>query len=285
MGKDYFPCYNSYLEKTAKLSDQELGRLFRALMTYSATGEPAQLAGREALAYDFIVYDIDKDREHYQEVSDARSKARTGAGKKEPVQDAADQKKQKRQKKSKTTNDDKSNQTDHLLSIDINCAENKDKDAILPSAEGQMNPDHLCISNLNPPALYQPNCNNNTISSELPASRASEPAAAVISLPLNDGSMRGITQDEIDHWADLYPAVDVLQELRKMVGWLEANPKKRKTPDGVKRFINTWLSRTQDRGGSNGFSPGGGGSYGGYSRQSSEPQPFEWSGGALADFA
>jgi len=292
MGKDYFPCYNSYLEKTAKLSDQELGRLFRALMTYSVTGEPAQLAGREALAYDFIVYDIDKAKEHYQEVSDVRSRARTGAGKQESGANAGEQKKQKRQKKTKQTIDDKRNQKDQMLSIDINCAENEDedknKDDTLSSAEGRVYPDHLSISNLKPTALYQDICEDTTMCAELQRTEPLDSAPeVVISLPLNDGTSRAITQAEIDHWAELYPAVDVLQELRKMVGWCEGSPNKLKPPKGINRFITGWLARTQDKGGNNGFNPGpgGGGSYGGYTRQDSGPPPFEWSGGALAEFA
>ena len=35
-----------------------------------------------------------------------------------------------------------------------------------------------------------------------------------------------------------------------MRGWLDSNPTKRKTRGGVARFVNSWLSREQDRGGS-----------------------------------
>lgn len=65
--REYFPCYNSYLRKIAKLSDQEVGRLFRALLTYSATGEAQELTGREAVAYDFIADDIDRANEAYED--------------------------------------------------------------------------------------------------------------------------------------------------------------------------------------------------------------------------
>lgn len=65
MGLEYFCCYNDYLTKTRNLSDSELGRLFRALMTYSATGEKAQLNGREEMAFDFISIDIDTAKERY----------------------------------------------------------------------------------------------------------------------------------------------------------------------------------------------------------------------------
>lgn len=40
-----------------------------------------------------------------------------------------------------------------------------------------------------------------------------------------------------------------MQELRKMRGWLDANPTKRKTSRGIRRFVNSWLSRSQDEGG------------------------------------
>ena len=69
----------------------------------------------------------------------------------------------------------------------------------------------------------------------------------VISLILNDKSLHDIFQSDIDGWKELYPAVDILQELRKMKGWLDSNPAKRKTQRGIKRFINGWLAREQDR--------------------------------------
>ena len=71
---------------------------------------------------------------------------------------------------------------------------------------------------------------------------------SVIELILNDKSLFPVHQDDIDLWTELYPSVDIMQELRKMKGWLDSNPTKRKTKNGIKRFINSWLSREQDRG-------------------------------------
>ncbi|MEY8331324.1 DUF6291 domain-containing protein [Lachnospiraceae bacterium 48-33] len=80
-----------------------------------------------------------------------------------------------------------------------------------------------------------------------PETSASVPA--VIELPLNDKSLYPITQQDINGWIEIYPSVDVMQELRKMRGWLDANPTKRKTSRGIRRFVNSWLSRSQDEGG------------------------------------
>ena len=82
----------------------------------------------------------------------------------------------------------------------------------------------------------------------------SEPTAAanddppLVVIPLNGKTKEfPITQQMIDDWQKDFPSVDVLSELRKMHAWSEANPNKRKTIKGVKRFIVNWLSREQDR--------------------------------------
>lgn len=87
----------------------------------------------------------------------------------------------------------------------------------------------------------------NTISSEPEA--APSPQSGIC-IPLNDKSVYDVPLDKIDIWKTTYPAVDVEQELRKMVAWSHSNPTKRKTRRGVDRFINSWLAREQDRGGS-----------------------------------
>lgn len=73
----------------------------------------------------------------------------------------------------------------------------------------------------------------------------SEPV--VITLTLNDKSQFPVTETDMRNWQELYPAVNILQELRNMKGWLDSNPSKRKTKAGIRRFINGWLSREQDK--------------------------------------
>ena len=71
----------------------------------------------------------------------------------------------------------------------------------------------------------------------------------VAEIPLNDNTAYAVSRQEVEEYAVLYPAVDVQQELRNMRGWCLANPSKRKTRSGVKKFVNGWLSRAQNRGG------------------------------------
>ncbi len=60
-----FFCQDDYLSKTAKLTDEEVGRLFRACMKYHITGQADDMQGRESIAFDFIREDIDKAEQAY----------------------------------------------------------------------------------------------------------------------------------------------------------------------------------------------------------------------------
>ena len=69
---------------------------------------------------------------------------------------------------------------------------------------------------------------------------------AVGTLPCLSGSWP-FTQKDLDGWAEAYPAVTVVDELRRAREWLKANPKRRKTKNGMPRYVNSWLSREQNK--------------------------------------
>lgn len=81
---------------------------------------------------------------------------------------------------------------------------------------------------------------NGTVPEDIPA--------AVLKLPLTGNKEYPIFQEDIDGWKEVYPNVDILQELREMREWCNANPQKRKTEKGIRKFIINWLSQEQDKG-------------------------------------
>lgn len=92
----------------------------------------------------------------------------------------------------------------------------------------------------------------------MPSANAADTAGEniFITLPLNDKSNYPVSKSDVQHYKILYPAVDVEQQLRSMLGWLEANLSRRKTRTGIKGFITKWLNKVQDRGGVGyGFNP------------------------------
>ena len=53
-------------------------------------------------------------------------------------------------------------------------------------------------------------------------------------------------QSKIDEYRQSFPGVNLEAQLRKARQWCIDNPAKRKTPGGMLRFLNTWLSKAQD---------------------------------------
>ena len=196
MAASYLKLFVDSLEKYQKLNDSEFGRLVRAALRYKATGAEPDDLGREALLWDGMRLDIDRDAEKYEHTVAARSEAGKKGGR---------PKKQKKQmlflesKKSQDKEEDK----------------DKDKEDI-------------------PPLLS-------------PQGEVAQAQPAEISLPLISGALYPIYPADIDHWKQLYPSVDILKELRKMLGWLEANPTRQKTAKGIKRFVAAWLAKEQDK--------------------------------------
>ena len=70
-----------------------------------------------------------------------------------------------------------------------------------------------------------------------------------MSLPLKDSAEYKITAGQAREWAELYPKVDVPQQLRCMRAWLIANPRRRKGMGEILRFVNGWLAKNQGCGG------------------------------------
>lgn len=68
----------------------------------------------------------------------------------------------------------------------------------------------------------------------------------VARLILKNKTVHSVCESDVKHYKELYPAVDVLSELRKMQGWCENNPSRRKTAKGIGKFINNWLATQQD---------------------------------------
>ena len=147
-----------------------------------------------------------------------------------------------------------------LLSIvpDISLVEAKTsyysrKKAICQTNDGQVT--DVCPPRLGKDSLDKNRLDNNITSNVILSGAETAPApnttpdASGILLSLVDKTDYDVPLSKIEEWKEAYPAVDIEQELKKMSAWLNANPSRKKTRRGINRFINTWLSREQDKGG------------------------------------
>lgn len=71
--------------------------------------------------------------------------------------------------------------------------------------------------------------------------------ADVSAIPLNDGTDWKMPIELYNEYVKAYPALDIRREVSSMRIWCLSSPANKKTRKGVTRFINGWLSRSQDK--------------------------------------
>lgn len=94
--------------------------------------------------------------------------------------------------------------------------------------------DGLPSSNSKIPLLINKKSVVNTISDE-----------EIIAIPLQNNDVFIAGKMDINTWKKTYSNIDVLQELRQIQAWNEANPSARKTRSQILRHINAWLAKEQ----------------------------------------
>lgn len=71
--KKSFILYADYIKHISKLTDEEAGRLFKAIFDYVNSGETPNLDGMAAMAFSFISNQLDNDLQKYEEICKKRA--------------------------------------------------------------------------------------------------------------------------------------------------------------------------------------------------------------------
>lgn len=70
-----------------------------------------------------------------------------------------------------------------------------------------------------------------------------EAGALVCLLEIKDGAPMPVLEGYIEEIQPAYPGLEIVPQLHQMARWLDANPQRRKTARGMKRFVASWLGR------------------------------------------
>ena len=99
MAMSGFICHDDYYDRLKRLSNEELGNLFRQLMLYHAgrNDEMGDFIGVEGIAFDFIASDIDRMEEKHDAISETNriNGLKGGRPKKQPEPEETDENRQK----------------------------------------------------------------------------------------------------------------------------------------------------------------------------------------------
>lgn len=207
--RDSMLFYRSFYDAVKDLDAESFKKAVCTLLNYGLDGISPDTTGIEKTIFILAKPQIDKNNVRYQN-------AKKGGRKSKPS----------------------SNQNDTKCKPSINQDETKNE----PS-NNQTYTKRVPNVNDNDKANVNGNVNN-IISSEVDKSTPSSPIVA--KFILNDKSMYEVSAADVAHFKELYPAVDIEQELRNITGWCDANPKNRKTRAGAKRFMTAWFSRAQN---------------------------------------
>lgn len=98
-----------------------------------------------------------------------------------------------------------------------------------------------------------------TAGAERRASHDEPPAKPLLTYPIVGRGLKTwvLTEECRADLSSAYPTTDVLAESRKALAWIQANPERRKTGKGMRRFLTNWLNRATDRRGGIGAAGGG----------------------------
>ena len=96
---------------------------------------------------------------------------------------------------------------------------------------------------IKPSASAEGSSEPNTVSSEPPP--APDPPVFVYPT-VGSKQTWGLTPQFLHTLQERYPNLDVLEECRKALAWTEANPQRRKTAQGMPRFLVNWLNKAVD---------------------------------------
>ena len=85
----------------------------------------------------------------------------------------------------------------------------------------------------------------------VPDDKKHPPKPPKINFNFKTSRWENIKEEDIKIWKEAYPVCNMKIELAKMTSWLLSNPSKKKS--NYKKFINNWLTSTQDKGGTRGI--------------------------------
>lgn len=204
--------FTDYRETIDDLTDTEAGRLLKAIMHYADDAEEIKLPGAERLVYGIVRRQMERDREAYSAKADRnRENGQKGGRPRKPTET---------QKNPVGFSETQQNPQEPRKRQDKDKEEEKDKEKDQEEEK------------------YSSSC--------AAASATPDESEVFFRLPTVDGKEYPVTWTDVDKAKQLYPAVDIEQEIRNMYGWLDGHQSNRKTWGGMKRFINSWLARAQN---------------------------------------
>lgn len=140
MSIEYFCAYHDYREKLAGLSDEEVGRVFRAALLYAKTGETPEMNPLESLAFTFIRCDIDRCHLEYEQKCERNRANAANRKRSQATADDGSQEKEEEKQKEEEKKEEKEKEEEEEKEEEKEKTMKEYADAVPQSARTPQNP-------------------------------------------------------------------------------------------------------------------------------------------------
>ena len=249
--RESFVFYKSFYEAIEKLPQKYGYELYRVICQYSLNGEVPEMSGIAEAMFTLMKANIDATEKKY--ISAIENGKKGGRPKKEAEEQEPKTEIKSKDNPSETESQPKDNLNDNVnvnVNDTIHDTADENVDLITAESSDEFPPEtketvkteqKKEIKNEQTPETLseaQSETNPEEKSEKQTVTRPDpKPENVVEYLPLLDGTEYPVSKTESAVWNIAYPALNVPEELHRMRAWLEANPKNRKSLQGIKRFI------------------------------------------------
>ena len=210
--KSSFILYTDFYDVIKDLTDEQIGKLHRAIYIYQLEDKIIELDAITKMAFKFIRLQLDKNKSKWEETKEKRTEAgKKGSEKRWGVS-------QEMAKIAVNVHDNVN------VNEDVNVINNKDISSEQQVAtEPKTSPDEEEM---------------------IEAGIVPEELKGLTLYETNERLLK-LWPELVGAWKNAFPGIDIVAEVKAAHAWEVANPKRRKVDKA--RFLQNWMARTQDK--------------------------------------
>ena len=242
--KSSFILYTDFYDVIKDLTDEQIGKLHRAIYIYQLEDKIIELDAITKMAFKFIRLQLDKNKSKWEETKEKRTEAgKKGSEKRWGVS----------QEMAKIANanfaiNDKTGEKQEMAKIAVNVHDNVNvNEDVNVINKKDISSEQRVATEPEPPEKQE------IVQNEADMTEMVEPEDIKIApnelqglfLYEKDVRLVKLWPELISAWKLAFPGIDIVAEVKAAHAWEVANPKKRKVDRA--RFLQNWMAKSQDK--------------------------------------
>lgn len=240
--KNSFILYTDFYDVIKDLTDEQIGKLHRAIYIYQLEDKIIELDAITQIAFKFIRLQLDKNKSKWEETKEKRAEAgkkgnekRWGVSQKSQMRQTEKQKIAKIANATFATNDiaNKKQEKSVIAKIAVNVNDNVNEDVNVINKKDISSEQQVATEPETTPD-----------EEEMIEAVIVPEELKGLNLYENNEKLLKLWPELIEAWKNAFPGINIIAEVKAAHAWEVANPKRRKVDKA--RFLQNWMARAQD---------------------------------------